>query len=64
MKLSPLRPANRETLMHQSAVFIAASLFSAAGALQELASVSRGVLGARMRVALPNGGPVTIILDA
>jgi D-Tyr-tRNAtyr deacylase len=29
-----------------------------------LASVPRGVLGARMRVALPNGGPVTIILDA
>ena len=45
--------------MHQSAVVIAV-----AGALQELASVPRGVLGARMRVAPPNGGPVTIILDA
>jgi len=29
-----------------------------------VASVPRGVLGSRMRVALPNGDPVTIILDA
>ena len=36
-----------------------------AGALRELgASVSAGVFGARMDVALTNDGPVTIILDA
>ena len=36
-----------------------------AGALQKLGtSVSTGVFGARMDVALTNDGPVTIILDA
>jgi D-aminoacyl-tRNA deacylase len=64
--LADTRKGNRPSFAHAADPELAARLYERfAGALQELgASVSTGVFGARMDVALMNDGPVTIILDA